>query len=309
MGLSAFGHLKMRTDRWHFAPLIAQERRTSAQWTLPSSTQSSRPPQDHPVEPPREPIFKLAWSGFPNSSDPRGGDTILTVLGGMTIDSPPGLTALLLPPLQPPAPPDAGSPKPAGAAPLLHSQTRAAMVQTLVVKDVYTYTTVGPVQDFHLFPRSTPHFGGHYDPSTILIVSDSDVPEARTSEAFEFPPPTFLGTPDSPATQRQPATESSRGDDVNAEEALAEELAMALQSMEVSDEPRAASLPPQLWDVVGEHLLKVDKYAYDTMVRDKLASIDGEVSFPVKGGVAWSEDPEGQMKYIKVGDLFVRRCQ
>ena len=84
---------------------------------------------------------------------------------------------------------------------------------------------------------------------------------------------------------------------------------MALQSMEVSDEPRAASLPPQLWDVVGEHLLKVDKHAYDTMVRDKLASIDGEVSFPVKGGVAWSEDPEGQMKYIKVGDLFVRRCQ
>ncbi|KAI0660581.1 lethal giant larvae like, C-terminal-domain-containing protein [Cubamyces menziesii] len=256
-------------------------------------------PQDHPVEPPREPIFKLAWSGSPNSSDPRGGDTILSVLGGMTIDSPPGLTALLLPPLQPPAPPDAGSPKPAGAAPLLHSQTRAVMVQTIVVKDVYTYTTVGPVQDFHLFPRSTPHFGGHYDPSTILIVSDSDVPEARTSEAFEFPPPTFLCTPDSPATQRQSATEPSRGDDVNAEEALAEELAMALQSMEVSDEPRVASLPPQLWDVVGEHLLKVDKHAYDTIVRDKLASVDGEVSFPVKGGMAWSEDPEGQMKYIK----------
>ncbi|KAI0334428.1 hypothetical protein GY45DRAFT_1334312 [Cubamyces sp. BRFM 1775] len=255
-------------------------------------------PQAHPIEPPREPIFKLAWSGFPNSSDPRGGDTVLTVLGGMTIDSPPGLTALLLPPLQPPAPPDAGTPKPAGAAPVLHPQTRAAMVQSLIVKDVYTYTTVGPVQDFHLFPRSTPHFSGHYDPSAILIVSDSDVPEARTSEAFEFPPPTFYGTPDSPTTHRQPATAPGEGG-VDPEEALADELAITLQSMEVSDEPRTASLPPQLWDVLGEYLLKVDKHAYDTMVRDKLAPLDGEVLLPVKGGVAWSEDSEGQMKYIK----------
>ncbi|OBZ79959.1 Uncharacterized protein C1F3.03 [Grifola frondosa] len=45
---------------------------------------------------PREPIFKLAWSSFPNSSDPRGGETVLTVLGGLAIDALPGLTALLL---------------------------------------------------------------------------------------------------------------------------------------------------------------------------------------------------------------------
>ncbi|KAI0361067.1 hypothetical protein OH77DRAFT_1417267 [Trametes cingulata] len=256
-------------------------------------------PKDYPVEPPREPIFKLAWSGFPNSTDPRGGDTVLTVLGGMTIDSPPGLTALLLPPLQPPAPPTPTSPKPAGAAEVLHPETRAAMCKSLIVKDIYTYTTVGPVQDFLLFPRSTPHFGGHYDPSAILVISDSDVPEARISEAFEFPPPSFLGPPESPAPDAAPAHTSQPGGDTDPEDALAKELAMTLQAMSVSDEPSSARLPPCLWTVLGEYLVRVDKHAYETLVRDKLVPVEGEVPFPVKGGVAWSEDLEGHMKLIK----------
>ncbi|KAH9858315.1 lethal giant larvae like, C-terminal-domain-containing protein [Lenzites betulinus] len=257
-------------------------------------------PQKHPAEPPREPIFKLAWSGFPNSSDPRGGDTVLTVLGGATIDSPSGVTALLFPPLHPPAPPNPTSPKHAGAAPVLHPETRAAMCEALVVKDVYTYATAGPVQDFLLFSRTTPHFSGHYDPSTILITSDSDVPEARISEAFEFPPPIFMGSPESPSGQQTASGDAQAADETEPGNALADELAMTLQAMSVSDEARPARLPPYLWSVLGEQLVKVDKYGYEELVRDKLVPIDGEVAFPVKGGLAWSEDHEGLMKLIKL---------
>ncbi|KAL1951191.1 hypothetical protein VTO73DRAFT_340 [Trametes versicolor] len=255
-------------------------------------------PQDHSVEPPREPIFKLAWSGFPNSSDPRGGNTVLTVLGGMTIDASPGVTALLFPPLQPPAPPNPTSPKPAGV-PDLHPHTRAAMCDSLIVKDIYTYVTAGPVQDFLLFPRSNPHFSGHYDPSAIVVTSDSDVPEARITEAFEFPPPTFVSLPGSPgAVASSGDTQDAEG--AGAADALAKELAMTMQAMSMSDEARLARLPPCLWSVLGEYLVKVDKHTYDTLVQDKLVPIDGEIPLPIKGGLAWSEDPDGIMKLIKL---------
>ncbi|KAI0828996.1 lethal giant larvae like, C-terminal-domain-containing protein [Trametes gibbosa] len=256
-------------------------------------------PQDHLKEPPREPIFKLAWSGFPNTSDPRGGETVLTVLGGATIDSQPGVTALLFPPLQPPAPPSPASPKATGATPVLHPETRAAMCESLIVKDIYTYTTAGPVQDFLLFSRSTPHFAGHYDPSTILVTSDTDVPESRVSEAFEFPPPTFGGLSGRPSLQ-QPDGAAEPADDTDPDNALADELAQTLRAMSVSDEARPARLPPYLWSVLGEHLVKVEKHAYEALVRDKLVQIDGEVPLPVKGGIGWSEDHEGLMKLIKL---------
>ena len=115
-------------------------------------------PEQHPPEPPREPIFKLAWSGFPNSSDPRGGDTVLTVLGGITLDSLPCVTALLLPPLQPPAPPAPTSPKGQPIAAILYPEVRAAVCASLSVKNAHTYNAAGTVQDFLLFPRTSPHF-------------------------------------------------------------------------------------------------------------------------------------------------------
>ena len=256
-------------------------------------------PQQHTPEPPREPIFKLAWSGFPNSSDPRGGDTVLTVLGGMTIDSPPGITTLLLPPLQPPVPPAPTSPK--GHAPALHADTRSAMCASLFVRDVYTYSAAGPVQDFLLFPRSSPHFSGSYDPSTILLVSDSDAPEARICEAHTFPPPSFVEPPAKspsvkPATAVSPAPQS----DLEPDDGLVDELEETLQAMSLAEDPLPARLPPCLWNVLGEHLIKVTKDAHATLVRDKLESIDGEALFPVKGGTAWQDDEEGLMKYTKV---------
>ena len=255
-------------------------------------------PEQHTPEPPREPIFKLTWSGFPNASDPRGGDTVLTILGGMTIDSTPGVTALLLPPLQPPAPPKPTSPH--GQEPALHAETRAAMYSSLSIKDVYTYSTAGPVQDFLLFPRSSPHFAGAYDPSAILFVSDTDVPEMRACEAFTFPPPSFVQTavqsPELDASTRVAKT----GDALEPDDGLAEDLEMTLQAMSVSEDPSSIRLPPCLWNVLGENIVKVDKFAHETLVRDKLESVDEEAAFPVKGGIAWLDDEDGLMKYTKV---------
>ncbi|TFK95007.1 hypothetical protein K466DRAFT_579508 [Polyporus arcularius HHB13444] len=253
----------------------------------------------HPPEPPREPIFKLTWSGFPNSSDPRGGDTVLTVLGGITIDSPPCVTALLLPPLRPPAPPTPTSPKDQPTMPFLFPETRAAMCASLSVKDVHTYGAAGTVQDFLLFPRSSPHFSGTYDPNAILVISESDAPDARVCEAFEFPPPAFVESakPSAPPEALKPSVPQE--DPFEPDDALADELAITLQSMAMTADPSPVRLPHSLWSVLGEYIIKVDKHAHETLVRDKLGHIDGEVPFPVKGGLAWVEDSEGLAKYSK----------
>jgi syntaxin-binding protein 5 len=57
----------------------------------------------------RQPVYKLSWSGFPNSSDPRGGETILTVLGGLVTSKPTTTTIVAFPPFNPPAPPVDGT--------------------------------------------------------------------------------------------------------------------------------------------------------------------------------------------------------
>src|ERR1700722_11051609 len=60
------------------------------------------PQAPHPATPlERKHISKLTWSGFPNASDPRGGETALTVLGGLTTGVEPGGTVLWLPPFNP----------------------------------------------------------------------------------------------------------------------------------------------------------------------------------------------------------------
>ncbi|KAI0756487.1 lethal giant larvae like, C-terminal-domain-containing protein [Daedaleopsis nitida] len=257
-------------------------------------------PQQHIAEPPREPIFKLSWSGFPNSSDPRGGDSVLTVLGGITLDSPACVTTLLLPPLHPPAPPAPTSPKGQNFPSTVHPEVRAAVCASLSPKNAHTYSAAGTVQDFLLFPRNNPHFSGSYDPTTILIISETDTPDVRISEAFAFPPPAFVGTAQTSPTETQVnVAHPLKEDPLEPDDALVDELELTLQSMSVSDDPCPARLPQCLWNASGEYLVKVDKQAYDTLVRDKLEHIDGEVPLPVKGGMAWLEDTEGHMKYTK----------
>lgn len=237
----------------------------------------------------REPIFKLAWSGFDNSNDPRGGDTVLTVLGGQGSKESPGVTALLIPPFNPPEPPVQAVP-----GRTLDPSFRKAMRQTVIPKDSHAYNTVGTPQDFLLLPRAQPHFSGGWDPASILLLSDSDK-ETRAVEAYQFPPTRFV-----PRTPAEKTSSTSPKED--AEEALADEIASTLESMRLDDEPQSLDLPPALWGgpsgVTGGALVSLDRESYGVLVAD--IRDNGADGIDLSGGRAWIEDDEGQMKLMQV---------
>jgi len=136
----------------------------------------------------RQPVYKLSWSGFPNSSDPRGGETVLTVLGGLLTPKRTTTTIFAFPPFNPPAPPVDGT----LSQNQLHPDFRRAMYQSVMPKKSFSYEPHGPVQDYLLLPRDDPHFGGAFDPYAILFTLDID--NTRTIVAVEFPPPNFVCT-------------------------------------------------------------------------------------------------------------------
>ncbi|OBZ79198.1 Lethal(2) giant larvae SRO7 [Grifola frondosa] len=173
------------------------------------------------------------------------------------------------------------------------------MRAALAVRDVHIYPSPGAVQDFLLFPRTSPHFAGAYDPSAILIVSDSEVVDARVTQAFEFPPPAFFPPATSSNVTKVPDPQDTT-DEAGLHAQLEEELQSTLQSMSLTTDPRPVRLPPSLWSVLGESLVKLEKDAYEVFIREKDCDIEGEEALPIKGGVAWIEDTEGQMKLMKL---------
>lgn len=144
-----------------------------------------------------EPIFKLSWSSYPNSPDPRGGETTLTILGGLIPGPPFGLSVFLYPPFNPSEAPS-DSPTPASS---IHPFYWKAIRESLVPRKTFTYNTRGIVQDHLLLPHSTPHFSGNFDPYAILLITE--VNAARTVEAYQFPPPGFLETIQIPVTDKE----------------------------------------------------------------------------------------------------------
>lgn len=143
----------------------------------------------------REPIFKLSWSSFSNSSDPRGGDTTLAILGGLDTTKNPGLTVLLFPPFNPTEPP---STPPLLQNENLHPFFRSSMIESLNPLKSFFYETIGVVQDYLLMPRSSPHFAGNFDPYAILLLTES-THDARAVQAYQYPPPGFIKTDLSPS--------------------------------------------------------------------------------------------------------------
>jgi syntaxin-binding protein 5 len=143
----------------------------------------------------REPIFKLSWSSFSDSTDPRGGETILTILGGLDASKPPGLTVLLFPPFNPTEPPSTPlSPKSEN----LHPFFRNFMIESLNPSKSFFYETFGVVQDYLLMPQNSPHLAGNFDPYAILILTQS-THNARSVQAYQYPPPGFIRTSLSPS--------------------------------------------------------------------------------------------------------------
>ncbi|BGO90368.1 hypothetical protein NBRC10512_001797 [Rhodotorula toruloides] len=173
-----------------------------------------QPGQRQPAN--REPIFRLAWSGFPQETylsqafasmagpssptlpsspslteqkaDLHGG-TLLTVMGGILPSDPVGIHVLEFPAYVAPTAATAKS----GGIPLA---VREALRESISPVAHHLYPTPAPPEDFLLLPRSSPHYGGAYDPSAIIITSGRDsrcpVPPAPHSsnsiEAFTFPP-------------------------------------------------------------------------------------------------------------------------
>ncbi|KAJ6575407.1 lethal giant larvae like, C-terminal-domain-containing protein [Mycena capillaripes] len=230
-------------------------------------------PDTPPLE--REPIYKLAWSSFPNSSDPRGGPTALTILGGLVMapGEATGLNVQWLPAFNPPE-----SPNPAATQTSLHPFMRSAMQASLLPISDFFYYTSGIAQDFFLLPRNSPHFSGHYDPTAILISVES-VGDARILEAYQFPPPTFLASSEPAAEEETPSG------------SLVDDLASTLKSLTVDDDPHGLQLPIPLWfgstGVLQTQLLTLDREAHESLVGGEKVY---PFSLPLKGGAAWGDE-------------------
>lgn len=176
-----------------------------------------------------EPIFKLAWSGFPekgwidmatesaagwqsharqrsaSSHEPTNGSikgTVLTVLGGAKAGiDPPGLFTAHLPPYT------SSLTLWSGGTVEANHKLRVALYDSLVPTCETVYPTSSVVEDFLLLPRSNPHYSGTYDPTAVvvLLAADPSLPTlpppaaVRGLACFTFPPRPQSFTPDQPA--------------------------------------------------------------------------------------------------------------
>ena len=255
---------------------------------LPGGEGSSKP------HTPREPIFKLAWSGYPNSTDPRGGETSLVILGGQYAQDPAGVNVLWLPAFNPhTAPPLPGEQRG------LHPHYRQAMRAAVEVRDAYFYSTSGLTQDFLLLPRENPHFAGSWDPCVILFLSEGP-DHSRTIETFTFPPPSFLSSEE----EAPPVVKSTSP--VGAER-VEEDLASTLRDLEVSSDPVKLPTDPLLWNgpagVVSALLTSTDLFAHESLSSTQ----EGDpAELRLEGGVAIADqDVVGHMRLSKVNCLLM----
>lgn len=237
----------------------------------------------------REPIFKLAWSGYPNSTDPRGGETSLAILGGQLPNDHSGINVLWLPAFNPHTAP----PLPGDSSPGLHPHYRQAMRASVEVQDAYFYPTLGLTQDFLLVPRDNPHFSGSWDPSAILFLSESSA-NRRIVEAFSFPPPSFSSKEDGLQPVQQPVDSAGSG-------LVEQQLSDALRDLEASNEPDNLLLDSKLWNghlgVVGITLVSVDIHVHESLS----SSITNDPPiFKLEGGIVLAdEELVGRVKLSK----------
>ncbi|KAF8910138.1 lethal giant larvae like, C-terminal-domain-containing protein [Gymnopilus junonius] len=246
----------------------------------------------------REPIFKLSWSSFPNSSDPRGGDTVLTVLGGLNSDNPPGLTVFLLPAFNPTEPPS----EPAAPPDSLHPFFRSAMRESLTPKKTFFYGTFGVVQDYLLIPRSSPHFSGNFDPYAILLIIESD--NMRTVESYQFPPPGFIQQSAQPHSMED--VEQDEKDEEMPNSANSGMLSppppppLPKSPRHLNNAPLQFRMPVPLLcgssGILGGQLIKLDNEIYQDFV--KKSGNDHTLDF--KGGQAYADiDKMNELKLSK----------
>ncbi|KAJ3908951.1 WD40 containing snare-dependent exocytosis protein [Lentinula edodes] len=227
-----------------------------------------------------EPIFKLSWCSFPNSSDPRGGETALVILGGLSLEDPPGITVHWLPAFNPTDPPASQSTTPA-----LHPYIRSSMRTSVEPLNTYFYEIHGTVHDYILIPRESPHFTGSFDVVSILVVKES-VAGTRVVEAYEFPPPAFA--------------EHAHDDPHPVEEGrdTLDDLADTLQDLQINNDPRRLQLPGYLSNgtsgLLGGVIRTLSKDAYSFLVQ---TDAPAHAALSLKAGYAWSDPVDHISKY------------
>ncbi|KAK1234875.1 Lethal(2) giant larvae sro7 [Marasmius sp. AFHP31] len=224
----------------------------------------------------REPVFKLSWCSFSNSSDPRGGDTALVVLGGTHPDDSTGITTLWLPAFNPAAP---AVPNMSAA---VDPTIREAMRNTVTPSKSYFYYVEGLVQDYLLVPQESPQLSGTHDPFAILIIREG-ARHTRVTEGFQFPPPSFLAT-------ASPVNDDPEGDPENEEgshDALAD-LQTTLRSMQLNDDAQRLILPGFLsggaTGLLDGQLRRLSRDAYQTLVQE---SLDPRRTLSLRAGFAY----------------------
>jgi syntaxin-binding protein 5 len=242
------------------------------------------------LAPEREPIYKLAWSGFQNSSDPRGGETAVTILGGHLFGADAGVLVFWLPPFNPPEPPASLSPQKA-----FQSIIKAEMRKSLMPLDKQIYDAAGLPQDFLLIPRSSPHFSGTFDPIALLLLSDAQT-MGRTVEAFQFPPRGFITSKPSPSlVQGNAGTEQSQ-------DSFSQELLSTLESVPSDNAPQKLQLPSQLeigsTGVVLAQLVKLERDAHQRLTASPAVEDDRLI---LNGGIASVDNAKAdEIRRLKV---------
>ena len=231
----------------------------------------------------RQPVYKVAWCGFPNSSDPRGGATTLILLGGDGSDESYRLTVQTMPAFDSPEPPASS-----GLNDGLHASIRKAMRLSVSPTETTYYPASGPIHDFILFPKSNPHFSGCWDPVAVLLLTAAS-PESRIVEARQFPPLSFTSPP--PGTNAQ---STSKCDDV------IHDLSATLKDMALSVEPLPIHVHSKLHSgVFYTRLLTLQRNIHDVFVGQQPMHADAEL--PIIGGSAWMDDNRlSDLRFSKV---------
>ena len=177
----------------------------------------------------REPIFKLAWAGFPDQASLKAlinaqgleaageplsnatveyaerGETLLLIPGGQSPGERPGINIFQFPAYQPAIASRKGN-VPMSPSQSMPLQDRYAYRDSLMPTGSTNYPTQTAPEDFVLLPRSSPHFCLAHDPIALIVsltpdpdLSHIDGPSAqRTLEAWAFPPPRSTIIPPSP---------------------------------------------------------------------------------------------------------------
>ena len=233
-----------------------------------------------------EPIYKLAWSGYSNSADPRGGKHTLTVLGGRRGKESSGATVFSFSAFNPT---DIGTdPKVALPPPI-----RKAMQDCLSNPGLYTYQSESTISDFLLLPRDTPHLSGNFDPIAIILVFSGDGGK-RSISIMEFPPQSLAIIPKHPGMARNISSSTA--------DAIGEDLAETLDAMQRSSDPERLTLPNLLWtgssSAVGGEILLLDAAPYGTLCPQDLEASGTE--YGLRGGTAWMEGKNDDSVHAKV---------